>query len=93
MSVGATDSVIGSISGGQQQQRQGSGSGSGTESGWSIPPRNPFKPSESAGPPPVMRRSSMASTVHQLLNPAETAERAEPEEGVNVEDRKRKRVQ
>ena len=92
MSVGAADSVIGPLSGGQQQ-RQGSGSGSGTECGWAIPPRNPFKPQESAGPPPVVRRSSMASTVHSLLNPAETAERTEPEDGGSTEDRKRKRVQ
>ena len=91
MSVGAADSVIGSSGG--QQQRQGSGSGSGTESGWSIPPRIPFKPLESAGPPPAVRRSSMASTVHSLLNPAETAERTESEDGGNTEDRKRKRMQ
>jgi HSF-type DNA-binding len=38
---------------------------------------------------PATRRSSMASNVHSLLNPAETAERDEPE----PDDRKRKRLQ
>ena len=41
---------------------------------------------------PQTRRSSMASNVHSLLNPAETAERDE-EEGMGPEDRKRKRIQ
>ena len=39
---------------------------------------------------PPTRRSSMASNVHSLLNPAETAEREE--EDIIVDDRKRKRV-
>lgn len=41
---------------------------------------------------PPTRRSSMASNVHSLLNPAETAERDE-EEGTGPDDRKRKRMQ
>ena len=41
---------------------------------------------------PQTRRSSMASNVHSLLNPAETAERDE-EDGMGPDDRKRKRVQ
>ncbi|EON65377.1 hypothetical protein W97_04615 [Coniosporium apollinis CBS 100218] len=90
----------------QQQQQQGHGSrqptppplvsdtGSGNlsaESGWSLPgPRYPFRGIDASGPP--TRRSSMASNVHSLLNPAETVERADEDEGV-VDDRKRKRVQ
>lgn len=38
---------------------------------------------------PATRRSSMASNVHSLLNPAETAERKDEDEG---EERKRKRM-
>ena len=41
---------------------------------------------------PQTRRSSMASNVHSLLNPAETAERDE-DEGTGPDDRKRKRMQ
>jgi len=41
---------------------------------------------------PATRRSSMASNVHSLLNPAETAERHDEDEGPN-DDRKRKRLQ
>ena len=60
------------------------------ESGWSLgaskfPPRH----LESA---PQTRRSSMASNVHSLLNPAETAERDE-EDPLASDDRKRKRIQ
>lgn len=40
---------------------------------------------------PATRRSSMASNVHSLLNPAVTAERDDEDEGV-TDDRKRKRV-
>jgi hypothetical protein len=40
---------------------------------------------------PQTRRSSMASNVHSLLNPAETAERDEDE--MTADDRKRKRMQ
>jgi len=42
---------------------------------------------------PATRRSSMASNVHSLLNPAETAERADEDDLVLGEDRKRKRLQ
>ncbi|KAI9699518.1 MAG: hypothetical protein M1820_007149 [Bogoriella megaspora] len=42
------------------------------------------------GSAPGTRRSSMASNVHNLLNPAETAERAE-EEDLGPEEKKRKR--
>lgn len=60
------------------------------ESGWSFgaskfPPRH----LDSA---PNTRRSSMASNVHSLLNPAETAERDE-EDPLGPDDRKRKRLQ
>lgn len=41
---------------------------------------------------PATRRSSMASNVHSLLNPAETVERADEDDGLN-DDRKRKRLQ
>jgi hypothetical protein len=45
---------------------------------------------------PATRRSSMASNVHSLLNPAETAEREDEDEdggaGVGGEERKRRRV-
>lgn len=40
---------------------------------------------------PATRRSSMASNVHSLLNPADTAEQANEDEGLN-DDRKRKRL-
>ncbi|KAI9660975.1 MAG: hypothetical protein M1821_009302 [Bathelium mastoideum] len=43
------------------------------------------------GSAPPTRRSSMASNVHSLLNPAETAERAEEEE-IGPEEKKRKRA-
>ena len=60
------------------------------DSGWSLPgARFPFKGIDTPGPP--TRRSSMASNVHSLLNPAETAERADEDEG--DEQRKRKRMQ
>ncbi|KAI4118527.1 MAG: hypothetical protein LQ345_001461 [Seirophora villosa] len=60
------------------------------ESNWSFgaskfPPRH----LDSA---PNTRRSSMASNVHSLLNPAETAERDE-EDPLGPDDRKRKRLQ
>ena len=41
---------------------------------------------------PQTRRSSMASNVHSLLNPAETVER-DKDEGAGPDDRKRKRMQ
>ncbi|KAL4803920.1 HSF-type DNA-binding-domain-containing protein [Aspergillus unguis] len=40
---------------------------------------------------PATRRSSMASNVHSLLNPADTAER--PDEDQHADDRKRKRLE
>lgn len=61
------------------------------DSGWSLPgARYPFKGIDTPGPP--TRRSSMASNVHSLLNPAETAERADEDE-LDPEARKRKRTQ
>ncbi|PKX93266.1 HSF-type DNA-binding domain protein [Aspergillus novofumigatus IBT 16806] len=42
---------------------------------------------------PATRRSSMASNVHSLLNPADTAERPEEDQHNNLEDRKRKRLE
>lgn len=59
------------------------------DAGWQIPgPRFPFKGLELSGPP--TRRSSMASNVHSLLNPADTAEREGEDEG--PDERKRKRL-
>ncbi|KAF2457932.1 HSF-type DNA-binding-domain-containing protein [Lineolata rhizophorae] len=67
----------------------GGGPGGRGAPGWSLPaPRFPqFKTSFSM---PPTRRSSMASNVHSLLNPAETAER-EDEDGP-PDERKRKRL-
>ncbi|KAJ5964512.1 Heat shock factor (HSF)-type DNA-binding [Penicillium vulpinum] len=42
---------------------------------------------------PATRRSSMASNVHSLLNPADTAERPDEDQQAMVEDRKRKRLE
>ncbi|KAF2263774.1 hypothetical protein CC78DRAFT_266944 [Lojkania enalia] len=59
---------------------------------WSLPgARFPvaLKGFDTPGPP--TRRSSMASNVHSLLNPAETAERADEDDP--DEARKRKRIQ
>lgn len=61
------------------------------ESGWMIGgPKFPRPPDLSL---PATRRSSMASNVHSLLNPAETAERADEDDPMAGEDRKRKRLQ
>ncbi|KAF2153648.1 hypothetical protein K461DRAFT_223881 [Myriangium duriaei CBS 260.36] len=61
----------------------------GNEAGWALPgPKFPFRNIDFSAPP--TRRSSMASNVHSLLNPAETAEREGEEEG--PEERKRKRI-
>lgn len=82
----------------QQSSRQGtpplvsehSASNLSAESGWALPgARYPFKGIDTPGPP--TRRSSMASNVHSLLNPAETAERADEDEPEDA--RKRKRMQ
>lgn len=51
-----------------------------------------FQPRHQLDSAPQTRRSSMASNVHSLLNPAETAERDE-DEGTGPDDRKRKRMQ
>ncbi|SMR49975.1 unnamed protein product [Zymoseptoria tritici ST99CH_3D1] len=60
------------------------------DAGWQLPgPRFPFRGLETPGPP--TRRSSMASNVHSLLNPADTAEREGEDEG-GPDERKRKRV-
>ncbi|KAJ5920611.1 hypothetical protein N7516_011469 [Penicillium verrucosum] len=42
---------------------------------------------------PATRRSSMASNVHSLLNPADTAERPDEDQQAVAEDRKRKRLE
>lgn len=81
----------------QQSSRQGtppSGndapSALGADSGWTLPgAKYPFRGIDTPGPP--TRRSSMASNVHSLLNPAETAERADEDEP--EDPRKRKRMQ
>ena len=60
------------------------------DAGWQLPgARYPFRSLETPGGP--SRRSSMASNVHSLLNPADTAEREGEDEGPD-ELRKRKRV-
>lgn len=60
------------------------------DSSWSLPgARYPFKGIDTPGPP--TRRSSMASNVHSLLNPADTQERADEDDP--DEARKRKRMQ
>ncbi|KAI9764722.1 MAG: hypothetical protein M1840_008114 [Geoglossum simile] len=62
------------------------------ESTWSFAgSKFPVKTTDTPGPP--TRRSSMASNVHSLLNPAETAERDEEDVEATNEDRKRKRLQ
>ena len=62
------------------------------DGGWSFGNSNSkFPGSRHLESAPQTRRSSMASNVHSLLNPAETAERDE-DEAVG-DDRKRKRVQ
>lgn len=82
----------------QQSSRQGTPpmshdgppSNLNSESGWTLPgARYPFRGIDTPGPP--TRRSSMASNVHSLLNPAETAERADEDEPDDA--RKRKRMQ
>ncbi|KAL8705249.1 MAG: hypothetical protein Q9201_001628 [Fulgogasparrea decipioides] len=61
------------------------------ESGWSFGGASKFQ-SRHLDSAPQTRRSSMASNVHSLLNPAETAERDE-EDPLGSDDRKRKRMQ
>ncbi|KAI9867335.1 MAG: hypothetical protein M1830_005833 [Pleopsidium flavum] len=61
------------------------------DSGWSFgTSKFPSKSLDISAP--ATRRSSMASNVHSLLNPAETAERVDADESMG-EDRKRKRLQ
>ncbi|KAL1311216.1 hypothetical protein AAFC00_001408 [Neodothiora populina] len=63
--------------------------GNPNSEGWQLPgPKFPFKGVEASAPP--TRRSSMASNVHSLLNPTESAQRDGGEEG--PEERKRKRL-
>ena len=70
---------------------EGVPSGLGVENvAWSIGAKYPRSAFELHSAP-ATRRSSMASNVHSLLNPAETAERDEEEGG--PDDRKRKRLQ
>ena len=56
------------------------------DNGWTFGPR--FSRQESSLP--ATRRSSMASNVHSLLNPADTAERSDEDQ---QDDRKRKRLE
>ncbi|GAB7363589.1 hypothetical protein MBLNU230_g4160t1 [Neophaeotheca triangularis] len=68
----------------------GSSYANSNDAGWQLPgPRFPFTKGIETSLPPT-RRSSMASNVHSLLNPADTAER-EGEEDTG-EERKRKRI-
>lgn len=61
----------------------------GSEAGWQLPgPKFPFKGIEASAP--ATRRSSMASNVHSLLNPTESHNEREGDDG--PDDRKRKRV-
>ncbi|KAL4888556.1 HSF-type DNA-binding-domain-containing protein [Aspergillus ambiguus] len=57
-----------------------------TDNGWGLGPRFPRHESSL----PATRRSSMASNVHSLLNPADTAERPDEDQ---YDDRKRKRLE
>ena len=60
------------------------------DAGWQIPSARSFFKGLDTGPP--TRRSSMASNVHSLLNPADTAEREGEDEGGPMESAKRKRL-
>ncbi|GKZ44262.1 hypothetical protein AbraIFM66951_006151 [Aspergillus brasiliensis] len=59
------------------------------DNGWSLGPRFPRHESSL----PATRRSSMASNVHSLLNPADTAERPDEDQHAMADDRKRKRLE
>jgi hypothetical protein len=62
------------------------------DAGWQLPgARYPFKGTGLETPGPPTRRSSMASNVHSLLNPADTAEREGEDDGPD-ERNKRKRL-
>lgn len=56
------------------------------DNSWTFGPRYPRQESSL----PATRRSSMASNVHSLLNPADTAERSDEDQ---PDDRKRKRLE
>lgn len=60
-----------------------------TDNGWTLGPRFPRHDTSL----PATRRSSMASNVHSLLNPADTAERPDEDQHATIEDRKRKRLE
>ncbi|RAK98014.1 flocculation suppression protein [Aspergillus ibericus CBS 121593] len=60
-----------------------------TDNGWTLGPRFPRHESSL----PATRRSSMASNVHSLLNPADTAERPDEDQHAMADDRKRKRLE
>ncbi|PYH97473.1 HSF-type DNA-binding domain protein [Aspergillus ellipticus CBS 707.79] len=60
-----------------------------TDNGWSLGPRFPRHESSL----PATRRSSMASNVHSLLNPADTVERPDEDQHAMADDRKRKRLE
>lgn len=63
------------------------------DSSWSLAgSRYPHKAAAADPPGPFSRRSSLASNVHSLLNPSDTAERAD-EDDMAIDDRKRKRLQ
>ncbi|KAJ5866356.1 hypothetical protein N7534_000909 [Penicillium rubens] len=60
----------------------------GVDNGWTLGSRFPHGSSL-----PATRRSSMASNVHSLLNPADTAERPDEDQQAMADDRKRKRLE
>ena len=64
---------------------------SADSSSWSMAGSR-FHPKATDPSGPYSRRSSMASNVHSLLNPTDTAERTDEDEGIG-DDRKRKRLQ
>ncbi|KAE8308491.1 HSF-type DNA-binding-domain-containing protein [Aspergillus transmontanensis] len=64
-------------------------SGPTADNSWTLGPRFPRHDTSL----PATRRSSMASNVHSLLNPADTAERPDEEQHATLEDRKRKRLE
>ncbi|PYI24258.1 hypothetical protein BO99DRAFT_89896 [Aspergillus violaceofuscus CBS 115571] len=59
------------------------------DNGWPLGPRFPRHEMSL----PATRRSSMASNVHSLLNPADTAERPDEDQHALADDRKRKRLE
>ncbi|RMZ79055.1 hypothetical protein DV737_g3557, partial [Chaetothyriales sp. CBS 132003] len=68
--------------------------GSGVEgASWSLSVAKFPRPNTELHSAPATRRSSMASNVHSLLNPAETAEREDEDGPGPLDERKRKRLQ